>query len=49
MLQSIDLDIRDLKDSAIRVHELASKLVQLDPNDKTAQEALELAKKMISR
>ena len=49
MIQSIDTDIKDLKDSALRVHELASKLVQLDPTDKTAQEALELAKKMLSR
>jgi hypothetical protein len=49
MLQEIDHDIKDLKDSALRVHELASKLVQLDPTDKAAQEALVLAKKMLSR
>ena len=49
MLQEIDTDIKDLKDSALRVHELASKLVQLDPTDKTAKEALVLAKQMLSR
>ena len=49
MLQEIDHDIKDLKDCALRVHELASKLVQLDPTDKTAQDALELAKQMLSR
>jgi hypothetical protein len=49
MFQEIDHDIKDLKDSALRVHELASKLVQLDPTDKTAQEALVLAKQMLSR
>ena len=48
-LQEIDHDIKDLKDSALRVHELASKLVQLDPTDKTAKEALVLAKQMLSR
>ena len=49
MLQEINRDIKDLKDSALRVHELASKLVHLDPTDKTAQEALVLAKQMLSR
>jgi hypothetical protein len=48
-LQSIDSDIKDLRDSAIRVLEITSKLVQLDPTDKTAQDALDLAKKQLSR
>ena len=48
-LQSIDGDIKDLRDSAIRVLEITSKLAQLDPTDKTAQEALEMARKQLSR
>ena len=48
-LQSIDSDIKDLRDSAIRVLEITSKLVQLDPTDKTSQEALEMARKQLSR
>lgn len=49
LIQSISQDKQDLKESAVRSLEIASKLLQVDPNDTTARDAVELAKRMINR
>lgn len=49
LIHSIEQDKKELKESAVRCVELASKLLQVDPDDESAQESLELAKRMLTR
>ena len=49
MTQSIAQDIADLKKSALSSYTLAVKLVQIDPNDTQAQEAIKFYGKILKR